>query len=236
MRMLALAALLTLAGPAQVPEAEATAHAALLARRVVAGRVDYRGLAEHDLAALDAYLAKVAAAPLPANRDAAVAFLADAYNALVVRSVIRHGRPRSVLDVKGFFDRDTHRVAGREVTLDQLEKRWLLPLAKDPRLHFVLVCAAVGCPVLDPRPLTGAPLEARLDEATRRYLASPAGLRAAPGEVQVSRLFDWYAADFGGAEGVRVFVRRHAPASAAAALEPPAKLGFLDYNWTLNQR
>ena len=123
-----LAALLTLAGPAQVPEAEAAGHAAMLARRVVDGRVDYRGLADQDVGALDAYLARVATAALPANRDAQVAFLVDAYNALVIRAVIRHGRPRSVLDVKGFFDRDTHRVAGREVTLDQLERSVRVPV------------------------------------------------------------------------------------------------------------
>jgi hypothetical protein len=231
-----LAAALTLAAPAQVPAPLAAAHAAMLARRVREGRVDYRGLAAGDLEPLDAYLEAVARAPLPADREAQVAFLADAYNALVLRAVVRHGRPRSVLDVAGYFDREVHRVAGREVTLDHLEKRWLLPLAKDPRVHFVVVCAAVGCPVLDPRPLAGAPLEARLDEATRRYLAGPTGARPEAGGVRVSRLFDWYAADFGGPDGVRAFLARHLPPASAAALGADGRVAFLDYNWTLNQR
>jgi hypothetical protein len=234
--LLSIVAALALVGPTQVPDAEARAYAALLSRRVVDGRVDYRGLAADDLPTLERYLAAVAKAPLPAAREPRIAFYADAYNALVVRSVIRHGRPRSVLDVEGFFGRDRHTVAGKPVTLDALEKELLLPFAGEPRLHFVLVCGAVGCPVLDARPLSGSALEARLDEAARRYLAGPTGAQVQPGELRLSRLFDWYRADFGGPAGVLAFARAHLPAREAARLGERPRVGFLDYNWTLNQQ
>jgi hypothetical protein len=234
--LLSIAAVLALVGPAQVPDPEARAYAALLSRRVVEGRVDYRGLAADDLPALDRYLAAVARAPLPEAREARIAFHADAYNALVLRSVIAHGRPRSVLDVKGFFDRDLHTVAGRRLTLDALEKQVLLPFAREPRLHFVLVCGAVGCPILDARPLSGSALEPRLAEAARRFLAGPTGARVQPGELRLSRLFDWYAADFGGPAGVLTFARAHLPPHEAARLGERPRLAFLDYNWTLNQQ
>jgi hypothetical protein len=210
--------------------------AEVLSKRVEAGRVDYRAIEKEDLAKLDGYLAAVAAAKAPSERLAAIAFYGDAYNALVVRSVIRHGRPRSVLDVKDFFAEKVHVVAGQTLSLDDLEKSVLNPVARDPRTHMVLVCAAVGCPRLESTPLTGSDVEARLDRATRAYLASPSGAIAKPGELQLSKIFDWYAADFGGPSGALSFVKRHLTPEALATLGEAAKITFIDYNWTLNQR
>jgi hypothetical protein len=219
-----------------VPAAAARAWADVLARRVGAdGLVDYRGLARDDLAALDGYLARVAEARAPAARADALAFYADAYNALVIRGVIRAGFPRSVLDVKGFFDKATHAVAGRGLTLDALEKEVIRPLG-NPLHHFILVCGAVGCPSLEPRALVGSDVEARAEAAARRYLATAHGARRAAPALQLSRIFEWYAADFGGPAGVRAWVRPRLPAALAAELGPDTPLSSLDYNWTLNQR
>jgi enoyl-CoA hydratase/carnithine racemase len=196
----------------------------VLARRVGAdGLVDYRGLARDDLAALDGYLARVAEARAPAARADALAFYADAYNALVIRGVIRAGFPRSVLDVKGFFDKATHAVAGRGLTLDALEKEVIRPLG-NPLHHFILVCGAVGCPSLEPRALVGSDVEARAEAAARRYLATAHGARRAAPSLQLSRIFEWYAADFGGPAGVRAWVRPRLPAALAAELGPDTPL------------
>src|SRR5690349_846827 len=86
------------AGPAQVKPAALKAYADVLERHVKNGRVDYKGLAEKDLPKLDAFLAAVAEAPAPSDKMQAIGFYADAYNALVLRAVIAHDRPRSVLD------------------------------------------------------------------------------------------------------------------------------------------
>lgn len=230
------------AGAAGTPGAASTrpdaerGWAEVLARRVGAdGLVDYRGLARDDSGALDAYLARVAEAKPPAQRAEALAFYADAYNALVLRSVIRAGFPRSVLDVKGFFDKTTHVVAGRTLTLDALEKEVIKPLG-NPLHHFILVCGAVGCPTLEPRPLVGTDVEARAEAAARRYLATAHGARRAAPAIQLSRIFEWYAADFGGPAGVRAWVRPRLPAALAAELGADTPLLSLDYNWTLNQR
>lgn len=251
---------LVLALAAQLDPAAGQAYAELLAEHVRGGRVDYAALAKRDSAKLDRYLGAVAAAELPEGREARLAFWIDAYNALVLRAVIDHGRPRSVLDVKGFFTEKRHRVAGETLSLDMLEKERINPLASkpearreksdnsrvgsaspgsgpaDPRTHFVLVCAAVGCPILEPKPFVGSPLEPRLDAATRRYLASPAGARVSQGRLELSMIFEWYAADFGGREGVLAFVRRHLPPEQAKLLGEAPTVSFFDYNWTLNQR
>lgn len=236
-RILASTLTLLLASSAYADElSEArTGYAELLEKHVKDGRVDYAGFDEASRGKLDRYLSAIASAQLPEARAARIGFLVDAYNALVLRAVLRHKRPRSVLDVKGFFDTESHTIAGRELTLDALEKKVLNPFAKDPRTHFVLVCGAVGCPILESRPFYGSSIEARLEAATRRYLRSPAGARAQGGRLQISKLFDWYAKDFGGADGVLEFIRPRLPENLSE-LSRSGDIGYIDYNWTLNQQ
>lgn len=231
-----LAVALTATAPTQVDPASRKIYEDLLAKHVKNGRVDYKAIEAQDLAKLDAYVAAVGKAKLSPKKQARIGFYIDAYNALVIRSVIKNGRPRSVLDVKGFFNAQEHTVAGQKMTLDALEKKHLNPFAKDPRTHFVLVCAAVGCPVLESRPYCGSNLDKRMDRATRRYLKSNTGARVKDGAIDLSKIFDWYKADFGGPDGVLAFVKKHLPEADAKRLGDRPKVGYIDYNWTLNQR
>jgi hypothetical protein len=222
---------------AEAPKADAQKlYADLLAKHVKDGRVAYATIEAEDLSSLTAYLDAVASAKPPEDRSAAIAFYADAYNALVIRSVIANRKPRSVLDVKGFFDEQKHRVAGQEVTLDALEKKVLKPIANDPRTHFILVCGAVGCPILESVPFAGSTVEERMDAATRRYLASPAGAEPGEGRIRLSMIFQWYEADFGGKQGVIDFVTKHLAPELAAKLGATPAVEPIDYNWTLNQQ
>ena len=236
--LFALPLTLTLAVSASVPTSASPTedYADILDTYVKNGRVDYKGLAANDLDKLDRYLDSVGKATLPRDRNARIGFFIDAYNGLVLRSVIRHGRPRSVLDVKDFFKAKEHKVAKKTVSLDQLEKEVLNPYAKDPRTHFVLVCAAVGCPILESKPFLGDDVDRRMAAATRRYLAGSTGARAQNGSVAVSKIFDWYAKDFGGPEGAKTFILRYLSASARQTAGANPTITFLDYNWTLNQQ
>lgn len=211
------------------------AFAAMLKRHVKNGRVDYSAIERESLQSLDKYLEHIATATLPQDRDLRIGFLIDTYNALVIRSVIHHNRPRSVLDIKGFFDRKTHKVAGQIITLDTLEKKVLNPFAKDPRTHFVLVCGAVGCPILESQPFFGSEIDERMEAATKRYLKSPFGARVSEGHLGLSKIFDWYAHDFGGPTSVISFVKMHINKKQKALVGKAPKVSFIDYNWTLNQ-
>ena len=208
----------------------------ILIKHVKNGRVDYQAIEAKEMQKLDAYLDGVAKVKLPEDRNARIGFLIDAYNAVVIKSVIANKRPRSVLVVKGFFNEQKHTVAGQQVTLDDLEKKVLNPYAKDPRTHFVLVCAAVGCPILESSTFAGSNTDQRMDQATRRYLSSPAGAVAGDGAVKLSMIFKWYEADFGGAKGVVDFVKKHLSADQVKKLGDNPKVEFIDYNWTLNQQ
>lgn len=223
-------------GQAQVPEPARAAYSQTLSTYVKAGRVDYAGLAKSGRTGLEAYVKALATADVPGPRNQRLGFYIDAYNALVLWAVIKNGRPRSVLDVDGFFDTAVHTVAGKSVTLDTLEKKILNPFAKDPRTHFVLVCGAVGCPILESKPYYGTSIDQRMERATRRYLSTPYGARVKPNELSLSKIFDWYAADFGGPSGVQAFVRARLSDAERDRLGDSPRVIFHDYNWTLNQR
>ena len=214
-----------------------TGYAGVLKASVKDGKVDYAAV-KANLPALDGYLAAVAAVDARTLGGDAKAFHINAYNALVLREVVRlrdAGPLKSVLDHKGFFDGKKHRVAGEDLTLNALEEQKLRVPFKDPRIHFAVNCASASCPVLAPLPYDTATLDTALDAATRAYLATPHGLRAGKDGVTLTKLMEWYQADFGGADGVRAFVVKHAPpATRDAVLKGP--LAFHDYDWALNAR
>lgn len=240
----AIVALILLLVGSRPAQGETFSHAALdtvLGRVLRDGRVDY-GALRREHAELDRYLAAVAtAAPDGWPREEQIVFWVNAYNARVLDGVIRRPGLKSVLDVRkvlgvptlGFF-RERRVTAGAKRSLDDIEHRILRARYAEPRLHFVLNCASVSCPVLPERALAAATLEADLESATRRFLAdSTRNRRGADGSMRVSMIFKWYAADFeAGAGSVGEFIRRHwRPGESPPAGEPA---GHLKYDWSLN--
>jgi len=236
-------------GPAQVPAAAAKDYSELLAKHVKNGRVDYKSIAAKDMKKLDDFLAAVGDAKVPGDRNAALGFYADAYNATVIKAVIDNKMPRSVLDVRGFFDAQPHKVAGQSITLDALEKKVINPFAKDSRTHMVLVCGAVGCPILEGKAFAGSNMDARMDAATKRYLASPTGAVVSSGELKLSKIFDWYSADFakenkgdipgldGKGENAAWFLSKFVgEPTKAKLLAGNMTVAWQDYDWTLNKQ
>jgi len=159
------------------------------------------------------------------------AFYVNAYNLLVIQSAIDAYPTKSVLDVKGFFDGQKHIVAGEQITLNELEKERLFRLNSDPRFHFVLVCGALGCPPLANFAYLPALLEAQLESRTKLALNDPNFIRSNGKQVQLSKIFQWYAKDFGGSnaamiEFINIYRSQKIPADT--------KIGYYEYDWTIN--
>ncbi len=205
---------------------------AILQRHVDAeGRVAYRTLAVEDGAALDRYLAALAAAdPAALAEPAQIAFWLNAYNANVLRGVLAGQHAEGLFARKRFFAFHSFPVAGRRRTLDEIEHDILRRRFREPRIHFALVCASTSCPRLRREAYRGAQLDAQLDEQARGFLQDPARNRIGPGDmVHLSMLFKWFAEDFTDAAGsVPAYVRRW------VALPDGARITYLDYDWTLN--
>jgi len=236
------------------------AYRDLLARVVHGDRVDY-GTIVRDRRALDAIVEQFAAVPRDTEqgwrRPDRMAFWINAYNLLTLRAIVDHypirgslfsRSPRnSIRQIDGVWTTLKWRTAGREVTLDQIEHGILRPEFGDARVHMAVNCASKGCPPLRGEPYSGANLDRQLDEAARRYLASPAGARVSGDRLLVSRIFEWYGDDFveqyaamhpgtgrPAERAIQGFVEKYGPAEAAAAAKAGSAVRFLDYDWSLN--
>ncbi len=244
----ALAAALWLAGPAQAFDHTHGALDQVLRAHVDAGSVRYGALAA-DRGPLDAYLDSLAVVGsgdvAGFSRAEAMAFWINAYNALTLKVILDHGPVASIRDIDGAWDGIRHDVAGRSLTLNEIEHQILRKHYPDARLHMVLVCAARSCPKLHAGAFTPANLEQRLDAASTGFVGDPERNRFDPGEgeLAVSRIFEWYGADFIGqyakagngddaAAGIRGFFATYLDEPAAGAAT--VSVGYLDYDWSLN--
>lgn len=136
------------------------------------------------------------------------------------------------------FSRDGLSFDEKMISLNDLEKR-LREEFKDPRIHFAVNCASKSCPPIRPEPYVAASLDDQLDEATRKYLASPRAVEVISGGGKTTivsvKIFDWYASDFKAAGGPLAFIQKFGPPAAAEAIAAgKAKLTFADYDWSLN--
>jgi inosine-uridine nucleoside N-ribohydrolase len=237
------------------------AYAAVLRDYARPPRVDYAAL-QRGRAALDAAVA-VFAAPSAADvegwtRERRLAFWINAYNAFTLRTIVDHYpiraswftlAPRnSIRQIDAVWTAPSWRAAGRTLSLDDIEHTILRPQFKEPRIHFAINCASVGCPPLAGEPYRAAGLDTQLDAAARRYLASPHGLRTEGHTLRVSKILDWYGEDFVATfapdaagkpdrieRAVRAVVARFGPPDAAAlARNPSTSVRYLNYDWSLN--
>jgi hypothetical protein len=111
----------------------------------------------------------------------------------------------------------------------------LRPVFKDPRVHYAVNCASVGCPNLGAEAFTGAKLDAQLDAAARAYVNSPRGADPKPDGLVVSSIYDWYQKDFGGSEnGVIGHIRAYADPALVQKLEGTTSIADYAYDWSLN--
>ncbi len=234
--------------PASTRLVDHTAWNAFLQRRVrrrvdgVMG-VEYQAVTAEERGALRDYLDRLAAVPVSAlARAEQYAFWVNLYNALTVRIVLDHPGKASIRDIAlsgGLFDSGPWStrvitVEAEGLTLNDIEHRILRPIWRDPRTHYALNCASVGCPDLRATAYTAAELAGALDAAARAYVSHPRGVEAGPDGLTLSSIYNWFADDFGGEAGVLAHLRRYAaPALLAAIDRAPRVIGYR-YDWTLN--
>ncbi len=228
----------------------------VLQRGGQASTLSYAGMAA-DRAALSAYLDRLSSVGVAAYAGFApaqqMAFLINAYNAFTVELILtRYPKLDSIKDLGSLFQSPWKRewvpLLGRTMSLDDIEHGTLRVRGRfdDPRIHFAVNCASIGCPMLREEAFVAARLDAQLDQQTQRFMADRTRNRYSPsrGRLEVSKIFDWYGEDFGlghrGIASLPGFMAMHADALADAPADREriramkAELSFLDYDWALN--
>jgi len=207
----------------------------LLRAYVIDGLVAYDRLVNNPLLARCAQTLADARPDRMATDADRLAFWINAYNFSVIASVVRAGIPERAIDIPGFFTQNRHDVAGRRLTLDQMQRDLIRP-ARDPRVYCALVNGSLSSPRLQPWPYAGDRLDEQLTRACRDFIADGALNRIEVDRRQVllSRIFQWYRPDFVAAYGsVVAFLRRYGPASFADVGSVESR--YMTYDWTLNR-
>lgn len=237
--------------PAGTAKVDHAAWERFLSRYLVTGhpsgvnRVRYGEVTAVDRRELDSYiggLQDVAVSGL--NRNEQAAYWINLYNALTVKVILDHYPVASItrIDIspglfsRGPWDAKLLDIDGQEVSLNDIEHRILRPIWQEPRIHYAVNCASMGCPNLQSRAYTGENLEVLLEKGAREYINHPRGASFRGGKLVLSGIYDWFQEDFGGSEaGVLRHLRRHADAELAAQLENySGRIGY-EYDWSLNE-
>lgn len=172
-------------------------------------RVAYGQVTPLDRTALDDYLAELSRTPIAQyNRAEQLAYWINLYNALIVRTVLRHYPIASIRDIdlgtypahQGPWDAPVIKVEGQMLSLNDIQNSIVRPIWRDPRVLYALSCGALSCPNLQPVPFRGNRLEHQLSDAAMSYVNDPRCIRLEDRQLLVSSLFRRYRADFGGSD------------------------------------
>jgi hypothetical protein len=225
------------------------------------GFVYYRAL-KSDRSRLDRYVNAIGGAEVAGRpRDEQIAFWINAYNALALKTVIdnypiaarsKEYPARSIRQVPGAFERNAHRVAGKSVTLDQIEQTILAEFG-DPRVFLALGRGAVGSGRLRSEAFSASALERQLTEVANECTTRSqcADINKQANEVRVSSIFSWRQKEFTAVyadKADKLFAGRSPIERAVLALVSPRlltterefmepnqfKVVFIPFDWSLN--
>lgn len=207
-------------------------------------RFDYGAVSPADHAQLGRYISALEKTDARKySRAQQFAYWVNLYNAVTVRLILTRYPVGSITQIDispGFFafgpwDKKLLTAAGQELSLNDIEHRILRPIWGDPRIHYALNCASLGCPNLATRAYTEATMEAMLERAARDYVNHPRGARMTDGKLRVSKIYTWYKQDFGNEDAaVIAHLQKYAAPPLAAMLKDMSRISGSDYNWALN--
>lgn len=203
------------------------------------GNVDYERL-QQDPGLLEKYLnnmAKVSPAALYAlNESEKIAFYINVYNALTLKAIIDYYPVKSIKKIKGVWDRLKFEVAGKLLTLDEIEHDILRWEFKEPRIRFALVCAARSCPALRGKAYRGRTLDKMLTEDVSRFISNKEKVRLDKDKniLYLSSIFKWSKKDLG---DPRQFVLKYMDRDDATYIRrSKPRIKYLKYDWSLNKQ
>lgn len=208
------------------------------------GRLAYGAVTPADRAALGAYLRRLQDVPITKfSRAEQRAYWINLYNATTVNVVLDHYPVKSIQRINispGWFSRGPWQkklltIEGEKISLDDIEHRILRPIWRDPRLHYALNCASVGCPNLPPRAFSAGNTEGQLENGARAYVNHVRGAWIDAGRLRVSSIYVWFMSDFGGNDaGVIAHLKKYAEPLLRKELGEIDRISSDTYDWALN--
>lgn len=205
------------------------------------GLVDYSSLKSNPKQ-LDLYLSQLSSVTegdfKQWTREKQLAYLINLYNAQILRLIIDHYPIKSIKDIGDPWDHNIVSLFGNKITLNALEHEIIRRNYDEPRVHFALVCAAMGCPKLPEQPFIASKLSMQLDEQERNFLAESDknSFDFKSQTIYLSKIFQWFQEDFVKKRGsVIAFIKPYLSPQVSSRLdEGNFKIIYTNYDWSLN--
>jgi len=206
------------------------------------GLVDYKGFIS-EKPKLESYL-KLLSENAPDrskwSKNEQLAYWINAYNAYTVKLIVDFYPTKSIRDlgpklkiplIKDVWHYKFFKIAGVDMSLDEVEHGILRKEFDEPRIHFAINCASISCPPLLNEAFVADKLEAQLTKVTVAFINDPVRNKLGTQSVQLSSIFSWFTGDFTKRGTLIEFLNKYSKVKIA----PNAKVSFLDYNWNLNE-
>lgn len=211
------------------------------------GRVDYCRWQQESVQELEQWLAAISLTDWSSlERGEAIAFLINLYNALTIQQVLQKYpitsiRPQFLgvpnwLAFLRFFNRKVYTLNGQALSLNAIEHNTLRQQFQEPRIHFALVCASIGCPLLRPEAYLADKLRVQLEADACRFINNPDKVRyeSTNQTLYCNKIFKWYEADFlRVTDTITAYINHYC---TDVELPRTVSVTYLPYNWNLNQR
>jgi len=214
------------------------------------GYVNYKSWhdSSSDRRALSAYLNTLSQVnpQASASRDAKLAFWINAYNAVTIHGILREYPTSSIRNhTARLFGYNIWKdlqlyVGGRAHSLEAIEHQTLRKM-NEPRIHFAIVCASIGCPRLLSEAYTAGKVQQQLESNAKDFFGRSQNFRydARSRRFHLSSILSWFADDFGSGQAAQLrTIAKWLPdkTSQAAARSGSGSISYLDYNWNLNDQ
>ena len=201
------------------------------------GNVDYKNLKKND-AKLDTYLLYLAKTSPEKNWSAnkTKAFWINAYNAYTLKIILDNYPLKSIMEIKkegkNAWETSFAKVGGKTYTLNYIEHKILRENFKDPKIHVGVNCASGSCPQLGSFAFTEENYEAKTDELMKKFINDTTRNKISKKKVQISEIFHWFKGDFTEKGSIIDFLNKYSDTE----IKKNAKISFLKYDWSLNEK
>ena len=207
-------------------------------------RVRYSSVSDTDRQQLRNYIAALEHIPIRRySSEQQLAYWINLYNAATIDVVLQHYPVSSIRDIDispgfladGPWKKKLLSIEGEPVSLNDIEHRILRPVWRDPRLHYALNCASIGCPNLSNNAYHADTIDTQLDQAATTYVNHPRGVSFNNGKLYISSIYSWFRADFGESDAAVIdHLQLYALAPLKDALADSGRIAGYRYDWSLN--
>ncbi|WP_261882529.1 DUF547 domain-containing protein [Vibrio pelagius] len=198
--------------------------------------VRYQAVSSNDRSQLKQYIGQLATTdPRQLSRAEQYAYWVNLYNAVTVELILDAYPVKSITKLGGLFSfgpwgDEVVTINGKALTLNDIEHRILRPIWQDPRTHYAVNCASLGCPNLQTQAFTAENTEALLERAAHEFVNSDKGVLVLQNKLQLSSIYDWFIADF----GTQAQLIEHLNQYRTQPLSNVKNIDY-EYDWALNQ-